>query len=72
MLRFTNGTTTINVLDTNIIQVTRFIHCRLCMLLMECDGSIGDLAKKVNKTSELSDEMFEDFDRIRRESIDVE
>ena len=72
MLQFTQGTTTVIVLGDNVIQTTRFIHNRLCMLLTKCDGTIGDFAKKVNKVSELNDEMFEDFDRIRRESNDVD
>ena len=68
MLCFTQDMTTISVVgDSTVMRASRFIKHRLCAINMKLDGTIGDLAKKINNVNRLSDSMFEEFDRIQRE-----
>lgn len=71
MLKITKGVTTIELLgDAQTMVCTRFINNRLCMLIMYCNGSIGDYATKFNRAIELTNDMFVTFDRVRREAME--
>lgn len=70
MLKITKNATTIELLnDAQTMVCTRFVNNKLRMLIMYCDGSVGDYATKFNRAIELTDDMFEAFDRIRREAM---
>jgi len=75
MLSFTKGNTTIRVVTIEgepVIKATRFTHNRLCMLLTKCDGTVRDLAIKVNRLVELDDDMFVAFNRLQEGEQDEE
>ena len=70
MLKITKNATTVELSnDATTMVCTRFVNNKLRMLIMYCNSSIGDYATKVNRAIELTDDMFEMFDRIRREAM---
>lgn len=70
MLKITKNATTIELLDDGITMVcTRFVNNKLRLIIMLCTGSVGDYANKFNRAIELTDDMFETFDRIRHEAM---
>lgn len=73
MLKITKNATTVELLnDATTMVCTRFVNNKLRMLIMLCDGSVGDYANKFNRAIELTDDMFEMLDRIRREAMSEE
>lgn len=71
MLSFKQGDTTITITNTGeLMSATRFINLRICRIMTKVDGTVGDLAKKVDRIYKLDDELFEEFARIQEEAED--
>lgn len=71
MLKITKNATTIELLSDGVTMVcTRFVNNKLRVLIMLCNGSVSDYASKFNRAIELTNDMFETFDRISREAME--
>lgn len=65
MLKVQVLTTTI-VVESDVMICTRVVRNRINKIIMFCDGTIGDFGAKCNRVAKLDDDLFEEFDRVRR------
>lgn len=63
-----NGTTIVVNTQTNVINATRLLDGGIHLITMTCDGSVGDLGRKVDTATTLTNDMFLTFARIEKES----
>ena len=68
VLEFKKGDSVVAI-GANILIVTRLIDTKLCKVFVELDGTLVDASDKVNRLCSLSNDIFEEFDRIRKESL---
>lgn len=66
------GTTCTLQEDFQTIHCTRVISNRICLVITKCGPTTIEFTTIVNRMVGLDDELFNTFDRIRRESIECE
>ena len=57
------------IIEPNELIAIRLIGNHQCSIIMKLNNSIDDLIDKSNKATRLSDDLFIEFDRIRREAL---
>ena len=55
------------MVSVDIIYTTRIINSKLLSIIINLDGSIEDLLKKVEIVSSLSDEQYKEFSELSNE-----
>jgi len=62
-------TRTTIIMSEERLYASRIYNSRLLSIYINLDGTIGDALSKIKRARELSNDMFVDFDRLRRNDL---
>jgi len=64
----TRETTIIVNSRTNVMECTRLLDSKIHLITMVCDGTVGDLGKKVETVSTLDNDIYVTLAAIEKEA----